>query len=312
MPSLSLYESFAAAARDGSFAAAARRLGVSASAIGKAIQRLEAELDVTLFQRTTRQLELTEDGRLLLAGLSPALDALDEAVETLRNRSGRIEGHLAMTAPLVAYHLLDPVLQTFLRAHPDVTLEMRYTDTITDLVAEGIDLGLRAGPLRDSSLKSRRLTSYRHGLFASPAYLDAFGSPAMDNLDAHARIALRLAPTGRLQPWLHASDKPLSLSAPRLVVNSIAAARSAALAGTGITWLPDFVAEPDAHGGHLVRVLPEEVCETGEFFLVWPASRAIPRRLRAFIDHLTASVPPGGTHDAQLPAAKSKLSRSRM
>ncbi|WP_138466475.1 LysR family transcriptional regulator [Poseidonocella sp. HB161398] len=288
MPSLTLLESFAATARLGSFAAAARRLGVSPSAIGKAIQRLEEELGMTLFRRSTRRLELTEEGRGLLAGLGPALEALEEAVSAARDRTARIEGPLVLTVPLVGYHLVNAQLGPFLERHPGVTMDIRFSDAMVDLIAEGVDLGVRSGPLRDSSLTSRRFGGFRHGLFASPDYLARRGVPEMATLDAHDRIAFRFGTTGRLQAWLAADGTPLRLSPPRLSVTAIEGARTAAQAGMGVAWLPDFILGRDLAEGRLVQVLAEEACESGEFFLVWPATRAMPRRLRALIDHLVA------------------------
>ncbi|WP_172327131.1 LysR family transcriptional regulator [Mangrovicoccus sp. HB161399] len=292
MPSLTLLESFAATARLGSFAAAARRLGVSPSAIGKAIQRLEDELGVTLFRRTTRRLELTEEGRRLLAGLAPALEALDEVLAEARDRTERVEGPIVLTVPLVGYHLVDARIAAFLDRHPGVTMDLRFADAMSDLIADGADLGLRNGPLRDSSLKTRRFGSYRHGLFAAPGYLARRGMPDLETLDAHERIGFRFAATGRLQRWLAKDGKPLALSPPRLSVTSIEGARSAAAAGMGVAWLPDFILAADLAEGRLVPVLEDEAFETGEFHLVWPAARAMPRRLRALIDHLAAPALP--------------------
>ncbi|RWR04740.1 LysR family transcriptional regulator [Paenirhodobacter populi] len=288
MPSLTLLESFATTAKLGSFAAAARRLGVSPSAIGKAIQRLEDELGVTLFRRTTRTLDLTEEGRGLLAGLAPALEALDEALAETRDRTERIEGPIVLTVPLVGYHLVNERIGTFLELYPGVTLELRFSDVMVDLITEGVDLGIRNGPLNDSSLKLRRFGSYRHGLFASPGYLEQHGMPTLATLDAHDRIAFRFSMTGRLQSWLRKGGAVLDLSLPRLVVTAIEGARTAAIAGMGVAWLPDFILRDDLASGRLVRVLEEEIDETGTFFVVWPAARAMPRRIRALIDHLTA------------------------
>lgn len=286
MPSLTLLESFTMAAREGSFAGAARKLGVSASAIGKAVQRLEEDLGIALFQRTTRHLELTEEGRTLLSGLSPALLAIDEAIEQARDKKERIAGHLRVTVPLVGYYFLDAQIGSFLSRYPDVTVEIRFSDAMIDLVAEGIDLGIRNGPLRDSSLKSRRFRPYFHGLFASPAYLEKRGAPTFETLDNHDRIAFRFSMTGRLQPWLARQGGPVSLSTPRIVMSSIEGARRAAVANLGIAWLPDFIVDHDLATGKLIRVLEDEIGETGEFYLVWPSGHSEPTRLRALIDHL--------------------------
>lgn len=288
LPSLTLLESFATVAQAGSFAAAARRLGVSSSAIGKAVQRFEAELGVTLFHRTTRQLELTEAGRGLLAGLGPALEALEETLIETRERSGRVAGPVVLTVPLVGYHLVNDRLASFLDQFPEVSLEIRFSDLMLDLVAEGVDLGLRNGPLRDSSLRQRPFAGFRHGLFAAPDYLARRGMPSLATLESHDRIGFRFGTTGRLQPWLRQGGAALELSPPRMIVSAIEGARTAAVAGMGIAWLPDFVLGDDLAAGRLVPVLPDEIGETGAFFLVWPATRAMPRRLRALIDHLAA------------------------
>ncbi len=287
-PSLTLLETFAATARLGSFAAAARQLGVSPSAVGKAIQRLEGDLGLTLFQRTTRHFELTEEARHLLTRLAPALEALDEALAETRDQTGRIAGSLVLSVPLVGYHLVCDRLASFFSQHPDVTVEIRFTDMMEDLITEGVDLGIRNGPLRDSSLKSRRFGGYRHALFAAPNYLTRHGIPEMATLDAHERIALRFGMTGRFQSWLRKDGTPLMLSPPRLVVSAIEGARSAAVAGMGVAWLPDFLIAEDLATERLVPVLEDDIGESGDFFLVWPVTRAISRRLRALIDHLAA------------------------
>ena len=291
MPSLTLLESFATTARHGSFAAAAPRLGVSPSAVGKAIQRLEAELGVTLFRRTTRRLDLTEEGRALLAGLTPALDALEEVLSDTRDRTGRIAGPVVLTVPLVGYHLVNARLRSFLDRYPEVTLDLRFTDTMVDLISDGVDIGLRNGPLRDSTLMQRRFGGFRHGLFAAPDYLDRHGMPDMATLDGHQRIAFRFGTTGRLQPWIRSDGRALDLSPPRIVTTSIEGARTAALSGMGIASLPDFILQDDLRQGRLLPVLEGEMCETGDFFLVWPASRALPRRIRLLIDHLAEAAP---------------------
>nr|WP_269072243.1 LysR substrate-binding domain-containing protein [Rhizobium sp. C4] len=143
--------------------------------------------------------------------------------------------------------------------------------------------------MRDSSLKQRRFRPFYHGLFASPDYLRRRGEPQFANLESHDRIAYRFSMTGQLQPWRARQGNELTLSPPRIVVNAIEGARSAALAGLGIAWLPDFILRDDLETGRLVRILEDEVHETGEFFLVWPSSRGEPLRLRALIDHLIAS-----------------------
>jgi DNA-binding transcriptional LysR family regulator len=294
MPSLTLLESFAATARSGSFAAAARKLGVSPSAVGKAIQRLEEDLGVTLFRRTTRQIDLTDEGRRLLAGLAPALEALDEALAETRERTERIEGPIVLTVPLVGYHLVNAKLGSFLARYPQVSVELRFTDLMVDLVADGADLGIRNGPLRDSSLMLRRFGGYRHGVFAAPDYLQRRGMPSVATLDHHDRIAFRFSMTGRIQGWLRCDGTPLDLSAPRMIVTAIEGARNAAIAGMGVAWLPDFILQDDLASGRLVRVLAEEIGEAGEFFLVWPTARAMPRRIRALIDHFMAPCDPEG------------------
>lgn len=190
--------------------------------------------------------------------------------------------------PLVGYHLVNERIGPFLARYPGVTMELRFTDVMVDLIAERVDLGIRNGPLNDSSLKLRRFGGYRHGLFASPGYLEQRGMPTLATLDAHDRIAFRFSMTGRLQSWLRKGGTVLDLSPPRLVVTAIEGARTAAIAGMGVAWLPDFILTDDLASGRLVRVLEEEIDETGTFFLVWPTTRAMPRRIRALIDHLVA------------------------
>ncbi|MCD2175014.1 LysR substrate-binding domain-containing protein [Rhizobium sp. C4] len=154
------------------------------------------------------------------------MSALDDAIERVRDKKERIAGHLTLTVPLVGYHFLNDNIGTFLCAHSEVDIEVRFSDAMVDLVAEGIDLGIRNGPLRDSSLKQRRFGPFYHGLFASPDYLNRRGEPQFANLEGHDRIAYRFSMTGQLQPWRAREGSELALSPPRIIVNAIEGARS--------------------------------------------------------------------------------------
>ncbi len=139
----------------GSFAAAGRVLGLSPSAVGKAVSKLEAQLQVRLFQRTTRSLRLTEEGRAFHERCRHILDDLDDAHESLMRTREAPRGVIRMSCPIIAYHLLLPVIPDFMALYPDITLDLDFNDRIVDLIEEGVDVAIRSGQLPDSRLMVR-------------------------------------------------------------------------------------------------------------------------------------------------------------
>ena len=273
----------------GSFVAAARVLGISASAVGKSVANLERELGVRLFQRSTRRIRLTEEGQFFHERCRRIIDDLDDAHAMLSHTLQAPRGRLRVSVPIVSYHFLLPILPEFMARHPDVELDIDFNDRIVDLIDEGIDVAIRSGNLPDSRLMTRPLAPYRLLLCAAPTYLERHGVPARPrDLDQHLAIRFRFPNSRKLQTW------PLLLptgeAEPRLrdtlVCNNMEALRGAAIGGLGIGCMPDFLAREPLGEGKLQTILLDHVDGPAWFHLLWPSNRQLSPKVRAFIDFL--------------------------
>ncbi|MBO9678153.1 MAG: LysR family transcriptional regulator [Acidovorax sp.] len=272
----------------GSFVAAGRGLGISASAVGKAVARLEAQLGVRLLQRSTRRIQLTEEGRLFHERCRRALDDLDDAQAMLSHAVGVPRGRLRVTTPIVSYHFLLPVIPDFLERYPEVELDIDFNDRIVDLIEEGVDIAIRSGILPDSRLVTRPLQPFKVMLCAAPAYLRRHGTPrSVRDLEQHAAIHFRYPNSGKLLEW------PLGLGGgtePRLrtalVCNNMEALLGATVRGLGIGCMPDFLVCEALAEGRLVSLLDGHLNAGGQFSALWPSSRHLSPKVRVFVDHL--------------------------
>lgn len=285
MDSLGDIAAFVRTAERLSFAEAGRDLGLSPSAIGKSVARLEASLGVRLFHRTTRRVSLTEEGALLRDRCRSILDDLRDAEELVAHSAGTPRGILRISLPTIGYRFLLPVLPEFLGLYPDIELDLDFNDRLIDLVEGGFDAAIRSGPLADSSLMSRRLGPFRFVLCAAPRYLDRKGTPARPaDLAMHDALRFRFPTSGKLQDWSIAGAAPLPRLRTVLTCNNMEAMRAAAIEGLGIAFMPDFLAEEAIRGGTLVTVLDSFLVDPGQFSILWSSGRQMSSRLRAFID----------------------------
>jgi DNA-binding transcriptional LysR family regulator len=202
MESLAGVAAFVRTAQLRSFTAAGRALGLSGSAVAKAVARLEASLGARLLHRTTRSVTLTDDGAVFLAHAQRALAALEDAASVV-GRATTLRGTLRVDAPVVlGRERLVPALVRWLAAHPHLAVDVRLSDRYTPLIDEGIDVAVRVGPIADSRLVARRLGEQRLALVAAPAYLAARGTPRRPgDLEGHDAVAFRLPTSGRPRPW---------------------------------------------------------------------------------------------------------------
>jgi DNA-binding transcriptional LysR family regulator len=275
----------------GSFVAAGRALGLSASAVGKAVAKLEQQLQVRLFQRSTRRVQMTEEGRLFHERCRRILDDLEDAQAMLSQTREQPRGRLRISAPIVSYHFLLPMLPEFLSRHPAVDLDIDFNDRIVDLIEEGIDVAIRSGELPDSSLMSRRLGPFRFLLCASPAYLERHGEPRQPReLSRHHVIRFRYPNAGKTQPWPLRRAEGEGDPEPRTVLtcNNMEALRGAVLAGLGIGCMPDFLAREPLATGALRTVLDGHVDGGGLFSALWPSSRQLSPKVRVFVDFIAS------------------------
>lgn len=289
MDNLSGISVFVQVAETRSFVAAGRQLGVSSSAIGKSIARLEQRLGVRLFHRSTRSINLTAEGALFLGRCQRVLNELEAAELELSSSSSEPRGKLRVSLPLAGQFLFS-LLSGFANRYPDIHLELDFSDRLVDVVEEGFDAVIRTGALNDSRLVARRLGAFRFLLVGAPSYFQAHGEPrCADDLGQHDCLLYRVPSTGKLERW------PLPEQAPNgpqnlrvvLVCNNIDMLLNAALAGRGIACLPEFSVKAALDAGQLQAVLTEEVTRTIHFSVLWPPSRFIAPKLRCFVDFIS-------------------------
>lgn len=297
MESLNGFVVFVQVAEMRSFVAAGRNLGVSASAVGKSIARLEDKLGVRLFHRSTRSITLTAEGHLLLERSRRILAEIEAAQQELTQAAEHPVGRLRLSLPLVGSLVL-PVLGDFMRQYPQIQLDLEFTDRMVDVIAEGYDAVLRIGPPADSRLSARKLGHFRTVVVASPEYLARCGEPQTPaDLTRHACLQYRFPSSGKLERWVmrgNEAENELALPAT-MVCNNIETRVCFALRGLGIAWLPDFAIREALEEGALREVLADYASHTGVVHLLWPASKHPSPKLRVLIDFLSARLfPPAG------------------
>lgn len=282
---------FTAVAQTGSFTRAAENLATSKSNVGKAVQRLEARLGTKLFQRTTRAVHLTEDGEIYLQASQAALAGLRDAEQALAARRAEPIGKVRMDLPAGFGRLFLATLAELRERHPQVSLELAFSDRISDAVAEGWDIVVRIGELPpESDMVVRKLCVLRNGLYASPAYLKRKGQVTqVSDLSSHDAAIFRAA-SGRLRPWSVLDGGTIREIAPTpaLVVADGQALIDATMQGFGISQLFDRVAKPLVDAGRLVHVLPESDIPGPPVHALIPLGHRMPSRTRVVLEQLAA------------------------
>src|SRR5450830_580912 len=284
MDSLGGIAMFVQVADSGSFSATGRLLGLSSSAVGKSVARMETRLGVRLFQRSTRHLALTAEGEKFLQRCKRILAEVEAAERELGESGSAPSGRLRLSLPRYS-GLFEPAIGAFMQAYPAIELDLDFSDAMVNIVSDGFDAAVRTGELADSSLMRRKLCTFRRLLLASPAYLARHGRPADGAaLLRHARLDYRFPATGRLEQWplLDESTQP----APGMVCNSVEMRVFLAVQGQGIAYLPAFAVQRKLAAGQLVSLLDAHTQTRTAFWLLWPGSRHLPPRLRVFIDFL--------------------------
>lgn len=286
---------FAAVAEAGGFTAAADRLGTTKARVSLAIGRLESELGTTLFSRTTRRVTLTEAGEALHARCVPLLrEAQTVLAEVAEGEGAELGGTLRLTASVDhASQSLAGVVAAFAALHPRLQIELRTSDRVVDLVKDGLDLGLRMGWLRDSTLRATRLGDFDQYLVTSPAYLERHPAPAApEDLANHTWVALTLLPTPLTWTFTRedGESRTVRMNAP-LRTDSAGTLRALLRHGAGVSVLDQLSAEASIARGELVRLLPEWRLPRGGIYAVHPPGRHVPAKVRAFIDFYKAAAP---------------------
>ncbi|CAB3687293.1 HTH-type transcriptional regulator PgrR [Achromobacter animicus] len=286
--SLSAIAAFVQAAEMRSYSEAARHLGVSASAVGKSVCRLETRLGVRLLHRSTRSITLTAEGAVFLERCRRILCELESAELELSETRQAPQGRLRISLPLVGM-LVMPALTAFMHRYPAIELDVDFSDRLVDVINEGFDIVMRTGEPTDSRLVSRPVGNYRLLLVAAPGYLANRGTPRSPaDLLHHACLQHRFPSTGKLEPWPLKRDAGMAeWTVPAsMVCNTSAALLDVAVAGLGIACLPDFLVRPALLRGELVSVLDAHVEHQGTFRLLWASSKHLAPKLRVFIDFM--------------------------
>ncbi len=284
-------------AEERGFAAAARKLGLSTSAVSRHVADLEGRLGVPLLRRTTRRIDLTEAGVRFLpraAGLLTDLDALESEVSDLASRP---RGLLRITsAPQFGEQFVSPVAAAFARAYPDVRVELDLSERVVDLVGEGVDLAVRAGRLAASSLRRRSLAEPRYIICASPEYLRRNPPPETPaDLRRHDCVIGHVG--GAYPTWNFVDPDGRVASMPirgRFAAASAHAQREAMLAGVGIAMFLPALIEEDLQSGRAVQLLTDYRLDRNTISLVWPPADPTPPKLRVFIDFLVGALHKSG------------------
>ncbi|WP_300618550.1 LysR family transcriptional regulator [Dokdonella sp.] len=297
MDKLDRYRIFVRVAEMGSFTRAAYALDLPRASVSAALQRLEADVGTRLLHRTTRQVQLTEDGAQLLDRVRRFIAEADEIDQWFQSRQRQVAGRFHVDVPSrVARRLIAPALPGLLRRYPRLHLRLGSTDRMIDLVGEGVDCAIRVGSLDDSSLVARPLGRFAVVNCASPAYLREHGMPASleDLAQGHWSIGYASPTTGRELPWECSTEEGTRelRVASRVVVNNAESYIACCRAGLGLIQVPRYDVQYLLDSGELIEVLPAQRAEPLAVSVLYPHRRQPSRRLAAFIEWFASLIRP--------------------
>jgi DNA-binding transcriptional LysR family regulator len=288
MDKLQAFKIFVKVAELNSFTAAAHALGLSRTVVSDRVKELEDDLGARLLQRTTRRVALTQPGAAFLERVRLGLAALDEAAAEASSLSAKPRGLLRVNAPMsFGVRHVAPAVGTFLKAYPDVRVELTLNDRLVDLIEDNVDIAVRIGALRDSSLIARKLATCRMLVCAAPSYVKKHGAPKRPgDLKDYACLSYSY--------WLEGEDWKFTRRGAEAVVrvegrfrcNNGDAVAEAAAAGAGIALQPDFIAGPLIRKGRLVEVLPDWRAAEFGVYAVYVPTQFLPAKSRVFLEHL--------------------------
>ncbi|MGP9716053.1 LysR substrate-binding domain-containing protein [Halomonas sp. AOP12-C2-37] len=286
-------QAFVTVVESGSITNAAERLGITVSGVSRALNRLERKLGTTLLRRTTRRLELTEEGETFLGHCHHILAAVDEAEEAMLDRHSQPKGRLRINAaPSFMQFVIVPVIGKFRARYPGITLALDTHDRFVDLLEQRVDLAIRIGELEDSSLHARLLGYSPLRILASPAYLEYHGAPqSIDDLKQHSLLGFNQLDHLNRWPLRHADGALLAIT-PTLAASSGSTLVELAVAGEGIVCLADFMTITPRQKGTLVEVLPNHIeLQTQTVNAVYYRQATLSQRTRLFMDFLAEQLP---------------------
>lgn len=298
-------QAFAAVVDSGSITAAAQQLDLTVSATSRTLARLEEKLKITLLRRTTRRLELTEEGRAFLQDARAIIESVENAEEQMLARREMPSGRLRVDAATpFMLHVIVPLVHGYRERFPKVELELNSNEGIIDLLERRTDVAIRIGRLKDSTLHSRRIGNSRLRILASPAYLEAHGQPRkVEDLARHTLLGFTQPESLNVWPILGADGEPCRIE-PGIWSSSGETLRQLALEGAGVVCLSDFMTAQDREAGRLVQVLSRQTLDVEQpINAVYYRNTAISSRIASFVDYMI-EVLGGGSGGSGAPARR--------
>lgn len=292
MESLGSLDIFVRVGESRSFTAAGQQLGISASAVSKTIARLEDRLGTRLFHRSTRTVTLTPEGITFLERCRGILCELEQAQDELALSQSSPRGKLRISLPSVGLLFMSHFAQ-FNRQYPEIELDIDCTDRLMDVIEEGFDAVIRTGEPKDSRLTARKLGTYRRTMVGSPAYLETHGMPQNpEDLLHHRCLLYRYPSSGKIDLWpLSKNGEKVFLEMPNsMVTNTLEPLLCFAESGLGIACMPDIAIRRQLEAGTLIPVLDDFNSDTTTLRVLWPSSKHLSPKLRAFVDYIAESL----------------------
>jgi DNA-binding transcriptional LysR family regulator len=268
----------------GSFSQAARQLSMPNTTVSAKVAALEKRLGVTLIQRTTRKLNITEAGEAYFRRCVVALEELQAAETEVTSSQAAPQGVLRITAPVDAGHTILPIMvRAFLKEYPTMEVDLVITNRVVDLVAEGVDIAMRAGELEDSTLIGKRFVSANMSFWASPSFVKKHGVPTHPReLDQYEIIRFNEAGFSKLT-LTNGKERFTHAPKGRLSTDDLSVLKAFTLQGDGIGLLPTYLCEDELSRGKIVSILPQWYFSAGSFSLVYPAQKFISPKVHAFV-----------------------------
>ncbi|WP_151867752.1 LysR family transcriptional regulator [Acinetobacter soli] len=280
---------FVASVRYGSYTHAAKHLGLSRSAIGKSIVRLEEQMKVRLLNRTTRSLSLTDEGQILFDYCQQILEGLEEVDHVMASRRLEPIGTLKITAPhSLGHRYILPILDTFLKKWPGLKADISFTDRFVDIIEEGFDIGIRVGePKDDSRLLTRTIAWQKMQTCASPQYIKLHGSPQTPEYLAKFDTIFLNGSNNR-RSWKFKTDSGIYIfeGPEKMKIDSSDAILASAVSGFGIIQLPTYITQESIDQLQLIPLLEKYTVEPEPIRIIYPSKKHLSPRIRMFIDYL--------------------------
>jgi LysR family transcriptional regulator for bpeEF and oprC len=309
--SLSAIAIFVAVGESASLTSAAQKLQMSVSGVSKAVSRLEEKLRVRLVNRTSRRITLTHEGSAYFKRCRQVLLDLEEAEATIARSQSQPRGRLRVLVPrALGKKILIPAMVRFLEQYPDISVDLVLDARSLNLEEEGFDVALRYGRPADSLLVARKLCRVNYLVCASPDFIRWNGEPqTLEDIRRYRCINYVVPGTGRYRQWDFFRDGgPVSLDIEGAInVNDMGALADAAIIGTGLAYLPDFMVVDQVAAGHLKIVLPDWQFPGDWIYMVYPRRRYFSPRFRVFSDFVRALLPPAPPWQRNLPQQAASL-----